>query len=94
MDKIGHNRNVGSRKLGFCSHITFDFSPTCSRLHYLLFQNSMNQHFPKLVIQEKQEKRKEMQLSHSNTPFQLMFHLRATCIISYLRLKSSLFLFK
>lgn len=58
MDKIGHNRNVRSRKPGFCSHITFDSSPTCSRLYYLLFQNSVNQHFPKLVIQEKQENRK------------------------------------
>lgn len=57
MDKIGHSPNVSSRKLGFWSHITFNFSPTCSRLCYLSCQSSMNQHFPKLVIQEKQQKR-------------------------------------
>ena len=62
MDKIGHNRNVGSQKLGFCSHITFDFSPTCSRFHYLLFQNSKTKYFPSLSFRRNGKREKEMQL--------------------------------
>lgn len=93
MDKIGHNHNVGSQKLGFCSHTTFCFSPVCSRLYYLLFQNSMNQYFPSLSFRRNGRKEKEMQPSHPNIPFPLMFHPMATCIISYFMLKSSLFFF-
>lgn len=52
---VGHNPNVGSKKLGFWSHVALDFSPTSSRFEYLLFHNSVNQYFPELVIQEKRK---------------------------------------
>lgn len=64
MDIVGHDPDVGSKKLGFRSHVAFDISPASSRFGCLLFQNSVSQHFPEFVIQEKRKGNETQSCKH------------------------------